>query len=142
MNAVFEKMKELGVVPVVVIQDEEDALVLAKTLKEAGLPCLEITYRTPAAEGAIKAITEAFPEILVGAGTITNIDQAKSAITAGAKFLVSPGFNPELCRAIKEMNVPHLPGVCTPSEIEQAAVPNVNERISYGIIGKIGRIVV
>lgn len=120
MSAVFEKFKEFGVVPVVIIQDEEDALVLAETLKGAGLPCLEITYRTPRAEASIRAITKAMPDVLVGAGTITNIDQAKSAIEAGAKFLVSPGFNPELCKAIREMGVPHLPGVCTPSEIEQA----------------------
>lgn len=115
-----EQFKEYGVVPVVVLNDAKDALPLAKALVEGGLACAEVTFRTDAAEESIRLMSEAYPEMLVGAGTVLTIDQVKRAVKAGAKFIVSPGFDPEIVDYCLENNIPVLPGCITPSEVAQA----------------------
>ena len=92
------KIESLKLVPVVVLEDAKDALPLAKALIDGGLPVAEVTFRTAAAADSIRAISEAYPEMLVGAGTVTNLEQAKTAVAAGAKFLVTPGFSDEVTR--------------------------------------------
>ena len=94
MLDVLKKIEEIGIVPVVKINRASDAVPLAKALCDGGLPCAEVTFRTDAAADAIRAMTEAFPEMLVGAGTVLTTAQADAAMAAGAKFLVSPGLNP------------------------------------------------
>ena len=115
-----EQFKEYGVVPVVVLNDAKDALPLAKALVEGGLACAEVTFRTDAAEESIRLMSEAYPEMLVGAGTVLTIDQVNRAVKAGAKFIVSPGFDPEIVDYCLENNIPVLPGCITPSEVAQA----------------------
>ena len=115
-----EQFKEYGVVPVVVLNDAKDALPLAKALVEGGLACAEVTFRTEAAEESIRLMTEQFPEMLVGAGTVLTREQVDVAVSAGAKFIVSPGFDPEIVDYCIEKEIPVLPGVVTPSEAIQA----------------------
>ena len=115
-----EQFKEYGVVPVVVLNDAKDALPLAKALVEGGLACAEVTFRTDAAEESIRLMSEAYPEMLVGAGTVLTIDQVNRAVKAGAKFIVSPGFDPEIVDYCLENNIPVFPGCVTPSEVAQA----------------------
>ena len=115
-----EKIAELKVVPVVVLEDAKDAAPLAKALCEGGLPCAEVTFRTAAAKDSIKAMSEAYPEMLVGAGTVLTKEQVDSAVDAGAKFIVSPGFDPEIVDYCLEKEIPVFPGCITPSEVAQA----------------------
>lgn len=96
MNAVLEKIEKIGIVPVVVLNDAKDAEPLAKALCNGGLPCAEVTFRTEAAEESIRIMTEKFPEMLVGAGTVLTTEQVDRAVAAGAKFIVSPGLNPKV----------------------------------------------
>ena len=117
---ISEQFKEYGVVPVVVLNDAKDALPLAKALVEGGLACAEVTFRTEAAEESIRLMSEAYPEMLVGAGTVLTIDQVDRAVKAGAKFIVSPGFDPEIVDYCSENNIPVFPGCVTPSEVAQA----------------------
>ncbi|MCL2218016.1 MAG: bifunctional 4-hydroxy-2-oxoglutarate aldolase/2-dehydro-3-deoxy-phosphogluconate aldolase [Defluviitaleaceae bacterium] len=119
MQPIFEKLAKMRIVPVIVINDPSKAVDLAKALCDGGLPCAEVTFRTAGAAEAIRAMTQAFPEMLVGAGTILTTEQADKAIDAGAKFLVSPGLNPEIVRYAQSKGIPMLPGICTPSELEQ-----------------------
>lgn len=120
MEEMKEKLRAMKIVPVVKLDDTEDAVPLAKALVEGGLPCAEVTFRTGAAAESIKRILEAFPDMLVGAGTVLTTEQVDAAIEAGAKFIVSPGLNPKTVRYCQEKNIPILPGVATASEIEQA----------------------
>ena len=90
-----EKIKEMGIVPVVVLEDEKDAGALAKALCEGGLPCAEVTFRTAAAKESIRIMLEKYPEMFVGAGTVLTTRQVDEAIEAGARFIVSPGFDPD-----------------------------------------------
>ncbi len=115
-----KKIAELKVVPVVVLEDAKDAAPLAKALCEGGLPCAEVTFRTAAAKDSIKAMSEAYPEMLVGAGTVLTKEQVDSAVEAGAKFIVSPGFDPEIVDYCLEKEIPVFPGCITPSEVAQA----------------------
>ena len=117
---ITEQIQNLAVVPVVVLEDTEDALPLAKALCEGGLPCAEVTFRTDAAEESIKIMTEAFPDMLVGAGTVLTAEQVDQAVKAGAKFIVSPGFDPEIVDYCMEENIPVFPGCVSPSEVAQA----------------------
>lgn len=126
MNEVLNKLHELGIVPVVVIDDAKDAIPLAKALIEGGLPCAEVTFRTAAAADAIKAIADNFPEMLVGAGTVLTTEQVDRAVAAGAKFIVSPGTNPRVVKYCVEKNIPITPGTCNPSDVEQALECGVN----------------
>ena len=120
MNEVLMKLNKIGIVPVVVLDRVEDALPLAEALMKGGLPCAEVTFRTAAAEEAIRQIAKAYPDMLVGAGTVLTTEQADRAIDAGANFIVSPGFNPKVTSYVLSKGVPMTPGVCTPTEIEAA----------------------
>ena len=120
MMDIAEKFQKLGVVPVVVLEDTKDAVPLAKALVEGGLPCAEVTFRTEAAEESIRLMTEQFPEMLVGAGTVLTREQVDAAVAAGAKFIVSPGFDPEIVDYCLEKEIPIFPGCVTPSEVAQA----------------------
>jgi len=115
-----EQIKKIGIVPVVVLDDAKDAVPLAEALIEGGLPCAEVTFRTAAAEESIRQISEKFPEMLVGAGTVLTTEQVDRAVGAGAKFIVSPGLNPVTVKYCQEKGIPVFPGILTPSEIEQA----------------------
>ena len=120
MKTIEEQFYDYGVVPVVVLEDAKDALPLAKALTEGGLPCAEVTFRTDAAEESIRLIRREYPDMLVGAGTVLGIDQAERALEAGAKFIVSPGFDPQVVDDCLERDVPVFPGCITPSEVAQA----------------------
>ena len=117
---VSETIQKMGVVPVVVLNDTKDAAPLAKALVEGGLPCAEVTFRTEAAEESIRIMTTEFPEMFVGAGTVLTIDQVDRAVAAGAKFIVSPGFDPEIVDYCLSKDIPVYPGCITPSEVAQA----------------------
>ena len=120
MQNIFDKLKNIGIVPVVKLDNHKDAVPLAKALIDGGIPCAEITFRTDAAEESIRAIANEVPEMLVGAGTVTNLDQLDRALNAGAQFIVSPGLNPKIVQACTDKGVPVCPGAVTASEIEQA----------------------
>jgi 2-dehydro-3-deoxyphosphogluconate aldolase/(4S)-4-hydroxy-2-oxoglutarate aldolase len=122
----FEKVHKIGLVPVVKIDDANKAEGLAGALIKGGLPCAEVTFRTDAAEEAIKRIAAKYPEMLVGAGTVVNVELAKKAVAAGATYIVSPGFNPSVVDWCIENKVPVVPGVCTPSDIEQGLARNLS----------------
>ena len=110
MNAVLEQIGKTGIVPVVVLNDSGDAEPLARALCEGGLPCAEVTFRTEAAEESIRIMTEKFPEMLVGAGTVLTTEQVDRAVAAGARFIVSPGLNPRVVKHCLEKNIPVTPG--------------------------------
>lgn len=120
MHEVLEQLGKIGVVPVVVLEDAHDALPLAKALCDGGLPCAEITFRTEAAEESIRFLSREFPHMLVGAGTVLTVKQADRAVAAGAKFLVSPGTNPQVVKYCVENHLLITPGCANPSDIEQA----------------------
>lgn len=120
MNELEEKFYETRVVPVVVLEDAEDAVPLAQALVEGGLLSAEVTFRTAAAEESIRRMTEAFPQMLVGAGTVLTKEQVDAAAAAGAKFIVSPGFDPEIVDYCLEKKIPVLPDCISPSEVAQA----------------------
>lgn len=120
MNDVLKQLSLIGIVPVIKIDDAKDALPLAKALIDGGLPCAEVTFRTDAAKDAIAAIAKEYPEMIVGAGTVLTPEQADIAVEAGAKFIVSPGLNPDVVRHCTEKGYPIVPGINNPSGIEQA----------------------
>ena len=120
MMDIAEKFQKIGVVPVVVLEDVKDAVPLAKALVEGGLPCAEVTFRTEAAEESIRLMAEQFPDMLVGAGTVLTKEQVDAAAAAGAKFIVSPGFDPEIVDYCLEKEIPVYPGCVSPSEVAQA----------------------
>jgi len=120
MNKITETIRRLGIVPVIKIDDSEQALPLAKALEAGGLPLAEVTFRTSAAAQAIRNITAGCPNMLVGAGTVTTTEQVDAAMEAGAAFLVSPGFNGRIVRYCIERGISIFPGTCTPGEMEQA----------------------
>ena len=120
MNTVLEKIQKLGIVPVVVFNDVEEAEPVARALCEGGLPVAEVTFRTDAAEASIRVMKEKFPDMLVGAGTVLTVEQAERAIQAGAEFIVSPGFNPTVVTYCIEKGVPVTPGCNNPSAMEGA----------------------
>ena len=117
---VMEMFRKIGVIPVIVLEDPDDAIPVAKALSDGGILCAEITFRTDAAEESIHRIASAFPDMLVGAGTVLSIDQAKKAAAAGAKFIVSPGTNPDIVKYCQSIGMSICPGVQTPTEIEAA----------------------
>ena len=120
MDHIPNELENYGIVPVVRIEKPEDALPLGHALCEGGLPLAEITFRTSAAEEVIRILTEQLPEMLIGAGTVLTTEQAQIAIRAGAKFIVSPGFNPRIVSFCHEQNIPVIPGVNSPTQIEAA----------------------
>jgi 2-dehydro-3-deoxyphosphogluconate aldolase/(4S)-4-hydroxy-2-oxoglutarate aldolase len=120
MSNIMNELYLIGLIPVIKIENAEDAVPLARALYEGGLPAAEITFRTAAAADAIKKITEAYPDMLVGAGTVLTVEQVDKAIEAGAKFLVSPGLNPKVTAYALSKGVPMLPGCSNPSDVEAA----------------------
>lgn len=112
------------VIPVVVINDEKETIEILSKLREGGINCAEITFRTACAKEAIAIGTKAFEDMNIGAGTVINAEQAKSAVQAGAKFIVSPGFSDEVARYCTDEKIPYYPGCVTPTEIMRA--------LSYG----------
>lgn len=121
MKEITEKIAALGIVPVVVLNHAKDSIPLAGALCEGGLPCAEVTFRTEAAEEGIKQMTRAYPDMLVGAGTVLTTKQVDRALAAGAGFIVSPGFDAEIVDYCIKKEVPVFPGCITPTEIAQAA---------------------
>ena len=117
---VMRRLANSIVVPVVVLDKVEDAIPTAKAMAAGGVDTMEITFRTACAPEAIKAVAENCPEVLVGAGTIVNVEQAKLAVEMGAKFIVSPGFSDEVVGWCVENNIPVAPGCVTPTEIMAA----------------------
>lgn len=120
MNEIIKKVGLYGIVPVVKIDNVEDAIPLARALCKGGLPVAEITFRTACAAEAIKKITTEFPNMLVGAGTVLTPEQADAAVAAGAKFIVSPGLNPRVVKHCIDIGVPITPGCANPSDLEIA----------------------
>ncbi len=118
--SIIEQFKQIGIIPVVVLDDAKDAENLAKALVEGGLPCAEVTFRTAAAEESIRIMSKAYPDMLVGAGTVLTTEQVDRAVAAGAKFIVSPGLNPKVVKHCQEIGIPITPGIQTPTEIEAA----------------------
>ena len=117
---IIKELSLIGIVPVIALDDAKDASPLAEALCRGGLPCAEITFRTDAAEESIRIMTKKFPEMLVGAGTVLTTEQADRAISAGARFLVSPGINPDVVKHCLAKGYPIVPGCATPSEVETA----------------------
>ena len=126
MNPAFptellEKVRQLKIIAVVVIDDANDATPLARALLDGGISALELTLRTPTAFESLRRIREQFPEIMVGLGTVLTTEQVDKAVAAGAAFAVAPGFNPNIVRAAKSAGLAFAPGIVTPSDIEGAA---------------------
>jgi 2-dehydro-3-deoxyphosphogluconate aldolase/(4S)-4-hydroxy-2-oxoglutarate aldolase len=120
MNSVTEQIAKLKILPVVTVRDPSDAAPLAEALTAGGIPAVEITFRAAGAEEALRAVCRAFPEMLAGAGTVLTPAQAESAVAAGAKFIVSPGFDAETVRFCRKAGVPVFPGCVTATEVQQA----------------------
>ncbi|MEH0759696.1 bifunctional 4-hydroxy-2-oxoglutarate aldolase/2-dehydro-3-deoxy-phosphogluconate aldolase [Vibrio sp. 16] len=125
-NEMINKLKQFKVIPVIQINKAEHAVPLAKVLVENGLPVAEVTFRTEAAADAIKAMSEAYPEMCVGAGTVLNAQQVDQAKAAGSEFVVAPGLNPNTVRYCQEVGMPIVPGVNNPSQVEQALELGLN----------------
>ncbi len=126
MNEILKRLSDMGIIPVVKIDDADKAVPLARALYEGGLPCAEITFRTSQAAEAIKRITTSLPDMLVGAGTVLTTQQVDSAIEAGAQFIVSPGLNPEVVSHCIKKQIPITPGCSNPSDIEMAMSLGLN----------------
>jgi 2-dehydro-3-deoxyphosphogluconate aldolase/(4S)-4-hydroxy-2-oxoglutarate aldolase len=120
MSELTDTLESAGLVPVIAIEDAENAVPLARAFSEAGLPLAEITFRTTAAEESIREIAREVPEVLLGAGTVLSVSQVQSAVSAGAKFIVSPGFNPKVVDFCVENGIPVVPGINNPTGIEMA----------------------
>jgi len=126
MQKTLDTLGRLGLVPVVKIERAEDAVGLGRALLAGGLPCAEITFRTEAAEEAIRRISSSLSEIVLGAGTVLTVDQADRAVSAGAQFIVSPGFNRKVVDWCLRKQVPVTPGVATPTEIDMGLDVGLN----------------
>ncbi len=120
MNEILQTISRIGIVPVIAIEDADKAVPLARALAEGGLPAAEVTFRTAAGEEAIRRIAAEVPDVLVGAGTVLTKEQVDRALDAGAKFIVSPGFNPEIVKYGISKGALMLPGTATGGEMEQA----------------------
>ncbi len=120
MNDILIELGKIGIVPVVALEDAADALDLGMALMKGGIPCAEVTFRTAAAEESIRILTEKIPGMLTGAGTVLTTEQVDRAVSAGAKFIVSPGYNPKVVDYCVSRNIPVVPGCSTPSDIEMA----------------------
>jgi len=120
LSDILKRIGEIGIVPVIAISDVEKAVPLARALLAGGIPCVEITFRTAEGEECIRRISAEVPEVLVGAGTVLKTEQADRAIEAGAKFLVSPGFNPAVVSYCVKKGAIIVPGCSNPSDMEAA----------------------
>ena len=120
MNKVLEEFSKIGIIPVIALDNVEDAAPLAKALIDGGLPCAEVTFRTAAAEESIRLMHEAYPDMVLAAGTVLTTEQVDRAVAAGASLIVSPGFDPEIVDYCISKNIEVVPGIVTPSELAQA----------------------
>lgn len=120
MNEILSQIQNFGIIPVVILDDVKYAKPLAEALITGGLSCAEVTFRTEAAEECIRIMAEAYPELLIGAGTVLTTEQVDKAIDAGAKFIVSPGLNPTVVKYCIDHNIVIIPGCANPSNVEQA----------------------
>ena len=120
MNEILQKIAKIRIVPVVAIEKAEDAKRLGEALVKGGIPCAEVTFRTDAALETIRIMTEEFPDMLVGAGTVLKTEQADRAVAAGAKFCISPGFNPRVVKHCIDNGITMVPGCSSPTDIEAA----------------------
>ena len=118
--SILERIREIGIVPVITISNAEKAVPLAKALLKGQIPCAEITFRTEEGEESIRRIAKEMPEILLGAGTVLTTDQVDRAAKAGAKFMVSPGFNPKVVEHCVKNGILIIPGCSNPSDMEAA----------------------
>ncbi len=119
MNDVFSTIKSIGILPVIKLESPRDALALGKALVEGGLYAAEVTFRTKAAAESIALLKKEFPALTTGAGTVLTIEQAEAAIASGASYIVSPGFNPKIVDFCLSKGMPVIPGINSPSQIEQ-----------------------
>ena len=133
MNDVQKAAFSIGVIPVIAIDDAEKAVPLARALLAGGLPAAEVTFRTAAGEEAIRRIAAEVPEVLVGAGTVLNLEQCDRALAAGAKFIVSPGYNEALVAHCQEKGVLVLPGCVNASDMTRAVFPKLNFMPTGGV---------
>ncbi|EKO3492505.1 bifunctional 4-hydroxy-2-oxoglutarate aldolase/2-dehydro-3-deoxy-phosphogluconate aldolase [Vibrio fluvialis] len=115
-----QRLQQIKIVPVIAINDAAHAVPLAKVLVENGLPCAEVTFRTDAAQESIRLMRDAYPKLLIGAGTVLTTQQVDQAISAGADFIVSPGLNPTTVKYCQQRGIAIVPGVNNPSLVEQA----------------------
>jgi 2-dehydro-3-deoxyphosphogluconate aldolase/(4S)-4-hydroxy-2-oxoglutarate aldolase len=126
METTVERLERTGLLPVITIRDSDRARPVAEALLEAGLTCGEVTFRTPAAAEAIAAIARGCPELLLGAGTVIRPEQVAAAVDAGARFIITPGFDPAVVDACRDRDVPVFPGVCSPTEIQAAVLKGLD----------------
>ncbi len=120
MSAIVDQLQDIGIIPMIAIEDADKAVALGRAFMDAGLACAEITFRTPDATKAMARMASAFPEMVVGAGTVLTVDQAKQAKDAGVKFVVTPGFDSAVVAWCLANDLPIMPGVMTPTDINQA----------------------
>jgi 2-dehydro-3-deoxyphosphogluconate aldolase/(4S)-4-hydroxy-2-oxoglutarate aldolase len=120
VSDIFERLSTLRIVPVISLHDADTSLPLIEALEAGGLPCAEITFRTSAGAEAVRRIAKHFPHTLLGAGTVLTIEQVNQAVGSGARFVVTPGFNPRVVDHCLKIGVPVIPGCSTPSDMEQA----------------------
>lgn len=121
MQKLLEQVQRYKIVPVVVLENAKDAIPLGQALINGGLPVAEVTFRTAAAADAIRLMRETFPDMLLGAGTVINVEQCREAISCGASFIVTPGYSGEVTAYCCDEGIPILPGVCTPTELMAVA---------------------
>lgn len=126
MNEILKQLGKIKIIPVIALDDAETAVPLGKALLDGGLPCAEITFRTAAAAAAIHKMRSAYPEMLVGAGTVLTVEQAAQAKDAGASFIVTPGFDAQVVDWCQANDMPITPGVITPTDINQALAKGLN----------------
>lgn len=122
MHDIIKEISHIGILPVLKLDREEDAIPVGEALSRGGLPCVEVTFRTAAARGAIEKLTKECPDLLVGAGTVLTTGQVDEAVAAGARFIVTPGLNPMIVRYCQAKDIPIIPGINDPTGIEQAMV--------------------
>lgn len=127
LSPLAQQLTEFKIIPVIVIENVEDALKLGQLLSDCNLPIAEVTFRTAAAKEAIRELKKAFPNLIVGAGTVLNPKQADDAREAGADFIVSPGFNVQTVQACRALDVPIIPGINNPTAIEMALNEGITE---------------
>ena len=122
MHDIIKEISHIGILPVLKLDREEDAIPVGEALSRGGRPCVEVTFRTAAARGAIEKLTKECPDLLVGAGTVLTTGQVDEAVAAGARFIVTPGLNPMIVRYCQAKDIPIIPGINDPTGIEQAMV--------------------
>ncbi len=126
MNEILEKLGRIGLVPVIKLESPEQALPLGKALVAGGIPVAEVTFRTDAAAESIKILAKELPDLILGAGTVLTVEQADAAAEAGAKYIVTPGFNPKIVAHCQSLGLPVTPGVSSPTQVEQALEMGLN----------------